>query len=136
MTALPALLIAFALAFTGAVAQAAAPPSRAPARAAKPAAVPPAPDVRRMTPRERRCYGRIHQPAASVLLNRTVVPRAICVQSCEAKLIAPRREGGRIAALTLFTGRACRLPEAKRRAGTGKANTEIARARPAPVPTR
>lgn len=134
MPALPALLIAIALASAVPVAQAAATPSRTPARTAKPAAAAPAPtpDVRRMTPRERRCYGRIHQPAASVLLNRTVAPRAICVQSCEAKLIAPRREGGRIAALTLFTGRACRLPDTK----AGKPKTEIARARAAPGPAR
>jgi hypothetical protein len=81
-----------------------------------------------MTPRERRCYGRINQPAASVLLNRSIAPRAICVQSCEAKLIAPRRESGRIAALTLYTGRACRLPPGYKE----RPATEIARARPQP----
>ena len=140
MTALQSLLTALALTLASPVG--AAPATAAPAAASAPARasakapskpVRPAPksavplsDVSRMTPRERRCYGRIHQPAASVLLNRTTAPRAICVQSCEAKLIAPRREGGRIAALTLYTGRACRLPPGVREAPP----TEVARARP------
>lgn len=139
MTALPALLLALALAFASAPSQAAAAPSRAPAVKPKrppvsAAARAPAParDVSRMTPRERRCYGRINQPAASVLLNRTIAPRAICVQSCEAKLIAPRRESGRIAALTLYTGRACRLPPGYKE----RPATQLARAKPQPSPQR
>lgn len=84
-------------------------------------------DVAAMTPREKRCYVRSNQPAASVLLNRSEAPRAICVQSCEAKLISPQRVSGRISALTIYTGRACRLPAAAPKPPP----TRIAKTRPA-----
>ena len=54
-----------------------------------------------------RCEVRIHQPAASVVLNRTTAPASICVQGCDAKLVGVHREAGQLAALAIYSGRRC-----------------------------
>jgi len=55
-----------------------------------------------------RCEVRIHQPAASVVLNRTTAPASICIQGCDAKLVGVHREAGQLAALAIYSGRRCR----------------------------
>ncbi len=54
-----------------------------------------------------RCEVRIHQPAASVVLNRTTAPASVCIQGCDAKLVGVHREAGQIAALAIYSGRRC-----------------------------
>ena len=88
LTRVQALVAALALTATASIA--------APRAATKPATKP--------VPR---CDVKINQVAASVHLNRTKAPPSVCVLGCDAKLVGVRDEGGRIAALAIYSGRRC-----------------------------
>ncbi len=104
LTRVQALVAALALTATASIA--------APRAATKPATKP--------VPR---CDVKINQIAASVHLNRTKAPPSVCVLGCDAKLVGVRKEGGRIAALAIYSGRRC-LP-----AGSSK----LPKKKPTPV---
>jgi hypothetical protein len=54
------------------------------------------------------CAVRVNQPAASVQLNRPVVPADLCLKDCQARLVGTHRESGQIVALAIYTGKHCR----------------------------
>jgi len=54
-----------------------------------------------------RCELKTNQVAASVHLNRSKAPPSVCVYGCDAKLVGVRKEGSRLAALAIYSGRRC-----------------------------